>query len=221
MVPADPLPGPRLPEPRSPLARHLRRAAKVLVGLLVALGVLWYFHASILTGAAYLFREDNPAPSDAIVVLLGGIDGRPQHAAELYRRGIAPRILLGFDGVNPRIGASESYIYRDLMVERGVPRDAVIIVPEPLVSSTKDESDAISGYIRAHPMRRITVATTAFHTRRSRWIFRRALKGLAIDVRAAAADDPRFTERSWWKSDEGLVTYVNEAIKLLYYYLKF
>src|SRR5579883_3195888 len=87
--------GPMLAEPPDPHRMRLRRflmragvVAIVLAGLVAA-------HRPILVGFAYLFRVDDPAPSDAIVLLLGGMNHRAEKAAELYRQKLAPTILMG------------------------------------------------------------------------------------------------------------------------------
>ena len=54
-------------------------------------------------------------------------------------------------------------------------------------------------------MKRITVVTTAFHTARARWIFRKVFRGQGIDVRMAAATDPAFDETNWYRHDESLL----------------
>ena len=64
------------------------------------------------------------------------------------------------------------------------------------------------------------MVTTAFHTARARWIFRRILGKEKIDIRAAAAaaaNDPSFDESNWYQTEEGLIFYLNEFIKTIYY----
>src|SRR5438309_819965 len=107
------VPGPMLSEVEDPARRRRRRW---LVRISVALGVLLLltaFHRPLLTGFAGLFRVDDPAPSDALVVLLGGPTNRPQRAAELYRRGIAPLILIGTSTDDPHARLNETQMAID------------------------------------------------------------------------------------------------------------
>jgi len=177
-------------------------------------------HAPILTSFARFFRVDDPAPSDALVVLIGGPDHRPAHAARLYRRGIADVVLIGTSSTDPASVWRETDLAVAEMIRLGVPSGAIVVLPG-LVTSTREEAARVADYARARPLRRITVVTTSFHTARARWIFRKMLRGQAIDVRMAAADNPSFREADWFRSDEGMVTYFGEAVKTVYYRLRY
>ncbi len=212
------VPGPLVPLTSGP-GRRLGRKVLVRGGLVaVVLTAVVLLHRPVLAGFAGLFRVDDPAPSDALVVLLGGLSHRPAHAAELFARGIAPVVLIGtsaIEGASRRNETEESV--REL-VQLGVPRSAIVVLPGT-VTSTRDEARRVADYAESHALRRITVVTSAFHTARARWIFRKILKGQEIDIRMAAAPHPDFTEASWYKTDEGMVMYFTEAFKTLYYRL--
>ena len=197
------------------------RAAAKAVGVAAVLTfALVLAHRPILVGFAHLFRADDPAPSDAIVVLLGGETHRPVKAAELYRNGLAPLVLLGQERGRANSPLSTSDLIQRYLVKSGVPADAVVILPG-VVSSTRDEAERVAEYIDRHPLRRITVVTTAFHTARARWIFRRTLAGRNVDVHTAAVSDPRYDESNWFQDEDGLVYYTFEALKTIFYRLKF
>jgi uncharacterized SAM-binding protein YcdF (DUF218 family) len=201
--------------------RRLRRAIRggLLVGLVGLVLVLT--HRPLLVGFAYLFRvDDPPAPSDALVVLLGGMNHRPMKAAELYRRGLAPTVLLGTSAPIPFLDLSEAALNRQVLLRGGVPAGAIRMLPGE-VTSTRDEALRVRDYARSRGVRRITVVTTGFHTARARWIFRKVLRGSGVEVRLAAAADPRFDESNWYTNDEGLTTYVNETAKRVYYWLAY
>jgi uncharacterized SAM-binding protein YcdF (DUF218 family) len=166
----------------------------------------------LLSSYALLFRVNNPAPSDALVLLMGDkLCERTVRAAELFHDGLAPRILVGTNG-------GTRYVCRDLRSE-GVPASAVTVMPGE-VTSTRDEAlrtrEALKSLKR---VRRITVVTTAFHTARAYWIFRKVLQGTGVEVRMAAAEQPRYTERNWYWSRMGLCDYLEESIKTVYYHL--
>jgi uncharacterized SAM-binding protein YcdF (DUF218 family) len=179
------------------------------------------FGSSALRGIALLFRVNNPAPADAIVLLLGGYANRPDLAAELYHQGLAPRILMGQAIPIGNSLPDESRICKQILLDHGVPASAITILPPPVVTSTFMEAQAVRRYAETHPMRRIIVVTTSFHTRRGRWVFRKVLSGTGIDVRVAAQPHLLFDESNWYRSDEGLVSYVDEAIKTLYYWIAY
>ncbi|MEO6810913.1 MAG: YdcF family protein [Isosphaeraceae bacterium] len=211
-------PGPMLPTPINPGWRRLQRAVVRLIVVAVAAGVLVLVHRPLLAGFADLFRVDNPAPSDAIVVLLGGPGHRPERAAALYREGLAPVILVCTSGYDSAAHQDETAMYLKTLTQLGVPRQVIQVLPDR-VTSTRDEAQRVRDLARLRPWRRIIVITTAFHTARARWVFRKVLRGTGIDVRMAAAGHPQFQESNWYRSDEGLVLYFSEAIKTLYYWL--
>ena len=204
--------------------RRFRRRAAAWLLVLGAVGVgLYLARRPLLVGFAYLFRVDDPAPSDAIVVLLGGTPHRPEKAAELYKKGLAPVILLCRERRDPILPADfdPSELIKTYMVRLGVPPGSIEILPGE-IGSTKMEAERVGEYLARHPdARRVTVVTTAFHTRRARWVFRRVLAGRGVDVRAAAATDPAFDEHDWYRTEEGLILYMNEAVKTVYYWAKY
>lgn len=211
--------GPMMPRATRPRWRRMRRRALWLGGVSLVLAGLVLAHRPLLTAFAWQFRVDDPVPGDAIVVLLGGPSHRPSLAAELYSLHIAPAILMGSSKDDSALGFSETSLSREAMIRQGVPADAIHLLPG-IVTSTREEACAVRDYIRAHPgVRRITIVTTAFHTARARWIFRRVLRGLDVQIHMAAARQPEFDERDWFTKDEGMVVYFSEAIKTVYYRL--
>src|SRR5437016_160276 len=70
--------------------RKAALAAVALGGLLVLLG--FFFPAQLLC------IDNAPAQADFLVVLGGGSELRAAHAAQLYKNGVAPRILVTGDG---------------------------------------------------------------------------------------------------------------------------
>jgi uncharacterized SAM-binding protein YcdF (DUF218 family) len=212
--------GPMMPAPPNPRWRRLRRrvlrwGAVALMGLALVLA-----HRPLLVGFARWFRVDDPAPSDALVVLLGHPGHRPAKAAALYREGLAPLVLLGDSASDPALGHDETEATRAVLIRLGVPPEAIRILPGA-VTSTREEALRFREFARSQPLRRVTVVTSAYHTARARRIFRKTLAGMAIDVRMAAAPVPGYDETDWFKTDEGLVDYVNETIKTVYYWLSY
>ena len=207
--------------PPQPARRPRRRRWAFRLGIPLLLIALLYLTSPFwLRGYANLFRVNNPAPGDALVLLLGGIDHRPDGAARLYHQQIAPRILLCDSDVIPGTRQVLSESTKARLVAAGVPAEAVTILPG-VVTSTQDEALRVKVYVAEHPIRRLTVVTTSFHTARARWIFQRTLGVTGVEVRAAAIDDPRFNESNWYRKEEGLIAYFNETVKVFYYLLKY
>jgi uncharacterized SAM-binding protein YcdF (DUF218 family) len=116
------------------------------------------------------------------------------------------------------LGLNETDESCKVLVQGGVPPESIRVLPG-FATSTRDEARFVHDYAREHPLRRVTVVTTAFHTARARWIFRKELRGMGIDVRTAAVRHPDYDESDWYTKDESLATYFTEAIKTIFYRL--
>jgi uncharacterized SAM-binding protein YcdF (DUF218 family) len=110
----------------------------------------------------------------------------------------------------------ETKLTMSVLLREGVPESAIVRLPDR-VTSTRDEARAVAAYLAGRPARRILVVSSGFHTRRARWIFERELAGLGVEVRTAAAHAPDDPGDDWYRTDEGLILYFIESIKLLAY----
>lgn len=207
-----------LPARSHPRWGRLRRLLLWAVGGVAIVAMLVLLHRPLLAAFANAFRVDDPVPSDAIVELLGGISHRPDRVAELYKQGIAPLVLLGTSVHDDPLDSDETARTVNRLVTLGVPRAAIRVMPGE-VESTFDEANRVRDEVLHTGLRRLTVVTTAFHTRRAGWVFRKVLEGLPVTVHTAAAVHPNYDEAHWYRSDEGLVLYFGELIKTLYYWL--
>lgn len=204
--------GPMLPHPA---ARGRQLRAVVIAALIIVIAAFSVAHRPLLAHFARLFRVDNPVASDAIVLLTGGWLNRPLRAAELYRQGLAPIILISASEPIPYPDLCDSALNRRVLLRAGVPDDRIVILPK-ISTSTREEALQVRDYVRAKGLQRIIVVSTSFHTSRAHWIFERVLRGTGVDVRAAAADDPKFNESNWY-ANRGLRAYLQEGMKRLFY----
>jgi uncharacterized SAM-binding protein YcdF (DUF218 family) len=185
------------------------------------------FRSQILTGFAdYLIVSDKLQPADVIVLLNSEVDTRPFRASELFKQGLAPVIVIARSESTPTVNLglvpNDTDISVAVMEKQGVPAEKIIVLPFPGgVTSTFDEAAAVRQYVQAHQTRRIILVTSAFHTRRARWIFEKALAGLPIALEMAAVPYSGFDQTNWWKNETGLIMLNNEYIKLFYYLFKY
>jgi len=109
-----------------------------------------------------------------------------------------------------------------VMEKLGVPAEKIIILPVPGgATSTFDEAAAFRQYLEARPIRKIILVTSAFHTRRARWICNGAFSGLRVTLEVAAVPYRDFDQTNWWKHENGLIALNNEYVKLVYYLFKY
>ena len=204
--------------------RYFITASAVLLLLVV---LAFAFRTQILTGIAnYLIINDRLQPADAIFLLNSEFDTRPFRAAELYKQGLAPVIVIARTKDTPVVilglMPNDTDISVGVMEKLGVPPEKIIILTVPGgVTSTFDEAAAFRQYIEANQVRRIVLVTSAFHTRRARWIFDKTLAGLPVTLQMAAVPYAGFGQTNWWQNEDGLITLNNEYIKLFFYFFKY
>ncbi len=168
------------------LARGRRRLAGALVaGLLVLLWVCampWTaYHLSAGLEAGYPPVPLAQTPVAEVAVVLGGAVGpigdpptenltgssnRVLRAARLFRAGKVPRVLAvggNLDWMNA--GAPEAELIRDLLVEWGLPREAIFT--EPTSRNTRENAQKAAAIIREQGWERVVLVTSAAHMRRA------------------------------------------------------
>jgi uncharacterized SAM-binding protein YcdF (DUF218 family) len=208
--------------------KHTLRNILVAAAVLLLLVILVFaFRSQILTSmAGYLVVNDTLQPADVIVLLNSEVNTRPFRASELYQQGLAPVIAIARSESTPTVDLglmpNDTDISVAVMEKQGVPADKIIVLPFPGgVTSTFDEASAVRQYVEAHQAYRIILVTSAFHTRRARWIFEKTLAGLPVSLEMAAVPYAGFDQTDWWKNETGLITLNNEYIKLFYYLFKY
>ena len=214
-APATPAPGPR------------RRARRRLLLAAVVLLVSW---PPLAWGAARWLVVEAPLERADAVVVLGGssaYEERAAYAAQLFREGRAPRVLLSDDG--QRGGWSQAEQRNPFFVERaeaallgaGVPADRIERLPRA-TSSTYDEAVLLREYAAANGLRTLLVVTSGYHSRRARWTLERVFRGDAqIGLLSVAPGRQTPPPASWWLSPAGWRMVALEYLKLFYYRLRY
>jgi len=212
---------------RSP-KKHLQRNILAASAVLLLLAFLVYaLRSQILTGAADLLVVNDPLqPADIIFVLNGDYNTRPFRASELYQQGLAPLIVIAQAEILPAeklgLAPNETDVAIGVMKKLGVPPEKIVVLPvDGGTTSTFDEAIALRQYIEANEVHSLILLTSAFHTRRAKWIFDRELAGLPVRLEVAAVPSYGFDEGNWWQSEDGLIALNNEYIKLFYYFVKY
>lgn len=205
--------------------KFLKRLLAALLALCALLAIGYVFREPLLRGAASAWIvNDSLSKADVIVVLSGGMETRPFEAARLYHLGLAPKILLTSPKPTPAeqlgLTAAEPEIARRILIKKDVPAPAIAVAPG-MVNSTYDESIAVRDWAKTNHIKRIIIATDVFHTRRACWMFRRELKRLGVQVEMDAVPVREYTVADWWKHEQGVVAFQNEALKYAYYRFKY
>lgn len=156
---------------------------------------------------------DAPRPSDAILVLAGETDRRPQRALELLAAGYGKTIVLNV----PTNAKIYEFTQLDLAQKyvRDLPQVAYIAVCPIDGLSTKEESKDAEKCLQRVGAKSVLIVTSDFHTRRALEVFRREFPGHSYSV-AAAHNDEGFGGR-WWTHRQWAKTFVDEWLRLIWW----
>jgi uncharacterized SAM-binding protein YcdF (DUF218 family) len=193
-------------------------------GIFAVLCFTLYFTSGWWLPAAgrWLDVGETPRQSDYCLILSGDYESRPFAAAALYRRGfIRDRIWLTHAAMADTAPA-ETEVSNDraihILTKLNIPRNRIVELPGDC-ASTFDEAAVLARAMAEHPTATVSVVTSNYHTRRTRWIIRRVLGSSADRVRYVSVPTDYFDAACWWKIDQGFTTYTKEFLKNAFYLL--
>ncbi len=182
-----------------------------LMFLVVLVFVVYLARYPILRFAGnFWVVDESPQASDAIVILSDDdYDAvRASRAADLFKADWAPRIVASGRYLRPYASIAE--LMQHDLADRGVGADAVIRLPNR-ARNTLEEAGAVSAFLSSHGWKKIIIVTSNYHTRRARYIYDHVLAP-GTDLRVVAAPDPAYDPNSWWRTREGLKTFLYESL---------
>lgn len=144
--------------------RLVRLASKVAL----VLAACWI---GAIAAVVWWGTRDDARPAAAIVVLgAAHYDGRPSpvlrarldHGIALWRRGIAPRLILT-GGTAAGDTTSEAEAGRRYAMGRGVPDSAILLEPEPRGRTTNASLSGVARLVRTLPSRDVILVSDPFH----------------------------------------------------------
>lgn len=206
------------------MSKRWTRGWKVVLILVLA----WPFVAWL--AALALIKTVSLPRADAVVVLSGSSAyiERSRRAAELYKEGRAPRVILTND--NLRGPWSEARQVNPLFVERaqeelaraGVPSNSIEVLPDE-IEGTHGEAVAVYNYATQKGLRSVLIVTSPYHTRRALWTMQRAFRnsGVAVGVETTENGEDILAPTTWWLHRRGWSVVALEYPKLIYYYWKY
>ena len=216
----------------SNLGVRLRRfAISAALATLIVGAVVFIARGTLLSALGHqLVRVDPLVKADAIVVFGGGTPQREIAAADLYLAQYAPRVVIALtrDSEAEALARSrgiqietENELKQRILHALGVPDTAVTVLHETRPTSTKMEAVVVRRWAVENGARRIIVVTSPFHTARTSFVFRRALRNDAVEVVVRPASHEEFDPQRWWTDRVQLKNGVIELQKLLFYYVAY
>jgi uncharacterized SAM-binding protein YcdF (DUF218 family) len=208
----------------------MKRPKKLFITVIVILVVVALIRLSLPSLGDYLVAEDEPQPSDIIVLLMGSGPDRMLGAVDLYNQGYADEIVMvrnmvrGYDLVVSQ-GVQiphDSDIARDVAVQLGVPEEKITVLLGDALS-TQDEAIAVREYLKNEPdIDSLIIVTSKSHSGRAKKIFVKAMESIDREVQVISCptqyDD--FNTEGWWQSREDLKRGVLEYFKLINFYTR-
>lgn len=181
--------------------------------ILVALAFAVPMGLNVL-GAA-LITDDPLHPADAILVLAGDSreGDRVQHAVGLFKRGLAPLLVLS--GTPMGFRTHEADVMRRHAEFLGVPSNRILTVKQN-TDSTKEEAGVVVSILKRRGLKNVILVTANYHTGRAKRIFERAAGPDGPHFLASPVDDGLFEPEGWWMRRRYAKTFVYEAIKTIW-----
>jgi DUF218 domain len=176
-------------------------------GLVIAVLVLVF-----AANAGTLLVVNDPQKSDAMLVLAGETDYRPQLGLQLLDAGYGRKLVIDVPAQERIYQHTEGQLAEKYY--GSVPEATSIRICPIYGLSTKAESHDVEKCLTPDE-HRILIVTSDYHTRRALSIFRHELKGRSFSV--AASHDSREYGVDWWRHREWAKTCFDEWLKLLWW----
>jgi len=95
------------------------------------------------------------------------------------------------------------------LIERGVPKEKILRVPHD-AENTREEAEVLAKVATEKNWKRVIIVTSNYHTRRTRYIFRRVFPG-KIAVSVAGARDGDFDPEHWYEKRKSIKQFMGEV----------
>jgi uncharacterized SAM-binding protein YcdF (DUF218 family)/glycosyltransferase involved in cell wall biosynthesis len=190
---------------------------------LVALYLLIFYTNFVWLVARPLQINAPLSSADAVVVFAGGVgesgkagggtEERVQYAVDVFKRGLANRMVLSSGYV---YSFPEAQVMRSLAMQQGVPDDAIII--EERSTDTHQNVEYVNGILKSRGWRSALLVSSPYHMRRALMVWRKS----APDVRIVPAAPPRsqFYDHARGASFDQLRAIVHEYGAIVAYWFR-
>ena len=205
--------------------KRLYGAAKAGPARVAAVAVILYlliFQSPLVWWLAAPLRVvHTPRPSDAVVVFAGGVgesgragggvQERIAKAVELYRAGVAPRVVISSGYV---FTLREAEVMKAIAVANGVPAEAIFL--EESAADTYQNVVYTHRILAGHNWRRIALVSSPYHMRRALLTWRKVAP--EIEVIATPPESTQFYAHTRGASAEQIRGLLQEYVGIAYYW---
>ena len=185
----------------------------------------------LMLAGQWVVVSDTPLRSDAIVVLHTGVELYPRliQAADLYSQGYADKVVINGNRKTDVLRELERKGFRGccawyedsirVLNLMGVPRNKVVSISAEDAYDTVSEAEIVGRAVIESGASRILLATSKYHTRRARFIWKKMYAG-QLEIRAVAAKSDLYNPNSWWHEGKQIRWVLAEYGAWLYYFWK-
>ncbi|MCH7569746.1 MAG: YdcF family protein [Deltaproteobacteria bacterium] len=205
---------------------------QLVIIVLVAALLLYFLSGPIMIMVGeFLVQADEPARSDAVVVLSTGIEYYPRlmEAAMLFQDGFAERVAINGNRKSEALRELERrgfqsccLWYEDalrVLELLGVQKERVIIINAESAYDTVSEAKLVGEVLSEAGITSIILTTSKYHTRRARYIWKKLFPD-RFTIRAVAARNDPFSPEAWWKEGRQVRWVLAEYGAWIYYFWK-
>jgi uncharacterized SAM-binding protein YcdF (DUF218 family) len=212
--------------------RKKRRLFFTVIGLILLSFSLWAFANAILTElGGFPVIDEEPVPSDAMVVLNTGVEYYPRliEAAGLYGKGFAGYVVINGNRKTEVLKKLERIGFKSccpwfensirILTLFGVPREKVICISAEDAYDTVTEAEVVGKELLKRGYSRILIVTSKCHTRRARHIWEK-IYGERLELHTVSAKTDPYDPTRWWKDGRQVRWVLAEYGAWLYYWWK-
>jgi uncharacterized SAM-binding protein YcdF (DUF218 family) len=179
----------------------------------------------------FLVLDEEPVPSDAVVVLCTGVEYYPRliEAAELFRKGFARKVVINGNRKTDVLRSLEEKGFQRccpwyeeslrILLMFGVPKDQVICISAEDAYDTVSEAEIVGTEILQKEFTKIIITTSKFHTRRARFIWNKRF-GDTLSICSVSAKTDPYDPKGWWKEGRQIRWVLAEYGAWIYYWWK-
>ncbi len=206
------------------MQRRVKQSTACAVLLAIVVAVVYSRDASLPGLSRWLNVGESPDCADHVMILPGDETLRPLVGAAIFNSGLARNVLVPVTRVSADekdgISLPTSEIVRHILKHRGIPNEKILSLPGAS-RTTFDDARALAAYLESKPQDTVIVITNAFHSRRTRYIFRQVLGPMSGRLRFVAAPNPGFADDNWWQTRSGVRIVLSENLKLAFYLVRY
>jgi len=189
------------------------------VAAAAALGIAALVAGFLYAGYFLAAPSQPPVKADLIFALGGDNGGRVNGTVDLYKRGFAPRVLLGGEGVHSRTRQSQMSWQARYLIEQGIPESALLF--DSRSRSSWDEAVNALQLMREMKLERVLVVSDPPHLRRLAWVWERVFAGSGKAYSFVECDMDDWDPEFWWRTSASAQFVFAEYIKLVYYFFTY